>query len=384
MARFSLLLAAAASFVAANVIPQVPLAEHGNATIMGGSGFDQIRFLQCVKDDFNNFGRMIAYYSHPPQGSEKPTQVAFKQHDSVQWGDGCKIGGRATDGAGWGCDIDKYVWSEDKFKAYVGTITYGWTGFNCFIDDGHGAHLEGGEYGMCYTELYCTYEHAQTVAIGASKETVNVERSAWGIDGKIPPGLTTMSPREYVNFILSKPKENAGNQICSPSMIDLTPACQMSTSCSGGQREYIDKLLRALITVYDTDQGLYALLLESSLHYTDKTSFKGIDEKECGPQQPICDPATGRCKERPDMCKYTKGAEMPRKYALSIVDKAPPLSGQSSPELGHLDVEIICEYHKNDVMCAAMGTLLSGLSLFGPLAGIFGAAGLGVSGGCGA
>lgn len=51
-----------------------------------------------------------------------------------------------------------------------------------------------------------------------------------------------------------------------------------------------------------------------------------------------------------------------------MVDKAPPNSGQPSSILAQLKVDITCAYHEDDAMCAAMGALLSGLSLFGPLA----------------
>lgn len=231
-----LLATASSILVASNEIPQAPLTpETHNATLKGGSGVDQIRFLQCVKNsDTGTFGRMIAYYDHPPQGSEKPTQVALRKLDSVSWGKGFGESGSSSDGAGWSADIDEYTWSEEIFKAYVGSVTYGYTGFNCFVDDGHGAHNEGGEYGNCYCELYCTYEHGMSVAIDASKETVRVQHSSRALDGKVPGDLPQQDARTQVQNILAKAKKQIGDQQCGTSLITLTPQCIMSVDCVAG------------------------------------------------------------------------------------------------------------------------------------------------------
>lgn len=84
------------------------------------------------------------------------------------------------------------------------------------------------------------------------------------------------------------------------------------------------------------------------------------------------------------MCEYTKGVAIPRKYATSIVDKAPPNSGVNSPILGNLKVDIQCEYYKDDVMCSAMKKLLWGFGLYGPISTVFKMGGIGLKAGCNA
>lgn len=227
-----------------------------NATLLGETRFDQMRFLQCVKNDPNTFGRMVAYYDHPPQGSEKPTQVALKQFDSVPWGKGCSGGGISSDGAGWTCDIDQYEWSKNLSKAFVGSVTYGFTGFNCFVDNGHGAHHEGSEYGMCYSELYCTRERGLSLAVDASKETVKIIHRSTVIGSK-QPNLPAADARGQVKNYLQQVKKRIGEQQCNPTEIPLTPECNMKVDCGSGKPEYLEKLANTLITIYDTDKDLY-------------------------------------------------------------------------------------------------------------------------------
>jgi hypothetical protein len=123
--NLALLLAFAGFALAApKELPQLPLtAETLDATLLGGPRYDQVRFLQCVKNEPSTFGRMIAYYDHPPQGGENPTQVALKEFNSLPWGDGCTATGQSSDGAGWECEIDKYVWSEDVFRHMLATLS---------------------------------------------------------------------------------------------------------------------------------------------------------------------------------------------------------------------------------------------------------------------
>jgi hypothetical protein len=96
---------------------------------------------------------------------------------------------------------------------------------------------------------------------------------------------------------------------------------------------------------------------------------------------------TNKCIYLPDRCDYVKGVEMPAVYSASLVSKVPPnadeANGELSIELSKLKVTIQCSAQQNnDIMCGAMKTLFSGLSLFGPMAAIFGAAALGTEAAC--
>lgn len=251
-----LLAAAGSALVIGNDLPQAPLVQEPlNITLLGEPKYDQIRFLQCVKGDPLEFGRIIAYYEHPPQGSEKPTQVAFKKFDSIPWGHGFSESGTATDGAGWSSNIDEYEWAPEKFRGWVGTIKYGYTGFNCFIDEGQGAHFEGGDYGSCYSELYCTYQHAMNVQVDSSKDTVKLVRSARSVDGERPP-LPSESSRELVKLALENVKKGIKGQQCVPDPIDVSPDCTMTVECVGGDSEYLETLADTLLAVFDTDEDL--------------------------------------------------------------------------------------------------------------------------------
>lgn len=89
----------------------------------------------------------------------------------------------------------------------------------------------------------------------------------------------------------------------------------------------------------------------------------------------------GRCIYLPDRCDYTKGVELPAKITASLMSKVPPNADESNGELSSLlaslEVNLQCSDRKNnDILCGAMSTLFSGLGLFGPMAGIFGAAAL--------
>lgn len=69
------------------------------------------------------------------------------------------------------------------------------------------------------------------------------------------------------------------------------------------------------------------------------------------------------------------------------MSKVPPNADESNGELSvplsNLEVTIQCNAQQNNgVMCGAMKTLFSGLSLFGPMAAIFGAAALGTEAVC--
>jgi len=90
---------------------------------------------------------------------------------------------------------------------------------------------------------------------------------------------------------------------------------------------------------------------------------------------------------RPDLCDHVKGVEMPKKFVTSLYSKVPPNAdednGENSSHLATLEVSIECGAEKNnDVMCGALKTLFTGLSLFPPMSTIFGGAALGTEVAC--
>src|SRR6186713_452027 len=94
-----------------------------------------------------------------------------------------------------------------------------------------------------------------------------------------------------------------------------------------------------------------------------------------------------RCQFLPDRCDYVKGVDLPAVYTTSLMSKVPPnadeANGELSVPLSDLKITISCQDHaNNDLMCGAMSTLLGGLSLFGPLAALFGGAALAVDAAC--
>jgi hypothetical protein len=83
---------------------------------------------------------------------------------------------------------------------------------------------------------------------------------------------------------------------------------------------------------------------------------------------------------RPDLCDYTKGVEMPKKFQASLISKVPLKAdednGEISVPLASLVVDIECGAEKNnDAMREALKTL------FPPMATIFWRRGVG-DGGC--
>jgi len=164
-----------------------------------------MHFLTCVSNKKVNpkrYDGMIAYYDHPPVGAEKPTQVAYSRKYSLpSWEKGCMGKGKSTDGAEWTCAIPRYTFDERKyFKKYMGNITYGHTGFNCFHNDGHAAHYQSD--GICYSELYCIHERWQSLAISASKLTVKPEYRVNDLEAGKKPNLPTKSTKELVRSYL--------------------------------------------------------------------------------------------------------------------------------------------------------------------------------------
>lgn len=248
-----------ATTASAFVLPRAPLeAEPVNTTLLRpryNQRYDQMRLLTCRSYKGDRHDRIIGYYDHSPQGAEKPTQVAFKElNASPSWEKGCDGHGKSTDGAEWACDIAPYKWDETKyFKKWMGTITYGYTGFNCFHDDGHATHYQ--DDGVCYSELYCTHERQQSLVIDASKQTVKAEYKANGVEAGKKPNLPDKSAKQLVRMYLERIKENTGEQQCSLNPVPLTVGCQATIKCSGTERKYLTKLVDALIATYDHEKN---------------------------------------------------------------------------------------------------------------------------------
>ena len=219
-----------------------------NMTLLGEARYDQMLFLECVTG--NTVGRIMAYYDHPPRWPDKPSQVAFKELGG-SWGKGCKTKGKSTDGAEWSCDIDEYTFDERRNQSFVGSTTYGFTGFNCFMDDGHAVHYEGGDYGTCYAELYCTHQRATSLQIDASKETVRVLHRSTVIDGKKPPNLPSGDAHALVRHHLNEARLRIRGQQCNPSLVRLSGECTMQISCVAGEHSYLETLADALVALYD-------------------------------------------------------------------------------------------------------------------------------------
>jgi len=267
------LLATTASAV---VIPRAPLtAEPLNTTLLTprfDQRYDQMRLMTCLSYKGERYDRVIGYYDHPPQGAQKPTQTAFYEKNATpSWENGCSGHGKSTDGADWKCDIAPYKWDDTKyFQKWMGTITYGYTGFNCFHDDGHATHYQ--DDGVCYAELYCTHERKHSLAIDASKRTVKAEYRANGVEDGKKPNIPDQGAKELVRSYFEKIKESIGDQQCSPNPIALTVGCSATLECSGTERKYLTKLVDALIEAYgheknDKDEALYVSSLPPSLPF---------------------------------------------------------------------------------------------------------------------
>ncbi|OQO06131.1 hypothetical protein B0A48_08719 [Cryoendolithus antarcticus] len=145
--------------------------------------WDQMRFMAC--SDYG--GHVIGYYGHSPRSMEPPTQTAYRKRNTPEWAEGCQGHAQAlTDSAAWACDIDPYGTFDEKARGtFMGTITYGYTGFNCVMDDGHATHLDK-DYGMCYAEMYCTHQRALSIELGASTATAPVIYRSTVTEGKTP------------------------------------------------------------------------------------------------------------------------------------------------------------------------------------------------------
>jgi hypothetical protein len=236
-----------------------------NATFLSprfNQRYDQIRLMTCrtyrdIKPQ--RYDRLIGYYSHSPGISEKPTQVAYLEKGATpSWENGCdgssRTHGKSSDGAEWACDIPKYKFDPKQyFKKFMGTMTYGYTGFNCFHDDGHLTHYQPD--GFCTTELYCTHERKQSLAIDASKQTVKAEYHANFVEDGKTPNIPTENARALVKSYLQKVKDGIRGQQCSADAVKLTPNCQAVLTCDGTEPKYLTLLADALIAAYDNEKN---------------------------------------------------------------------------------------------------------------------------------
>lgn len=250
----ALLLATTAS---ALVLPRAPLEEEAvNATLISPrftQRYDQMRLLSCASYKGDRYDRVIGYYDHSPQGAEKPTQIAFYERDATpSWEGGCPGHGKSTDGADWACNIKPYTWDSDKyFQKFMGTITYGYTGFNCFHDDGHATHYQ--DDGVCYAELYCTHERWHSLALDGSKQTVKAEYRVNGVEDGKKPNIPDEDAKGLVKMYLERIKENIGEQQCS-NTVQLTAGCSATLTCLGTEKKYLTKLADALIATYSHEK----------------------------------------------------------------------------------------------------------------------------------
>ncbi|KAK6428114.1 hypothetical protein LTR95_015745 [Oleoguttula sp. CCFEE 5521] len=326
--------------------------------------WDQMRFMACA--DYG--GHVIGYYDHSPGSMEQPTQTAYRKRNTPEWAEGCQGHAKAlTDNAEWACDIDRYGTFDEKAQGtFMGTITYGYTGFNYFMDDGHATHRDK-DYGMCYAEIYCTHQRALSVELGASKATAPVIYRSTVTEGKTP-NLPSKYAKGLVLSYLEKAKERIGKQQCGLDPIPISgTACSMTVECVG-DKPYLEKLVDTLLTIFKTDA---------------KDLFKPYDKKDCTAHPPICNPDGKQCKFLPDICDYYKGVEMPSQYAVSVIDKAPPNSGETSPLLGNMKVTMTCaEKGSSNVFCSALSLLLRGLSVAPAVGGVFGAGSTMLRGSC--
>ena len=224
--------------------------------------YDQMRFMTChtsrdVKPD--RWDRLIGYYSHSPAAKEHPAQIAYYEKGATPtWGQaGCsgssKTHGKSSDGAQWACKIPEYKFNPDNFQKFMGTITYGYTGFNCFHDDGHATHYQAD--GVCYSEMYCTHERYHSLAINASSQTVKPEYVANAVEVGKKPNIPTENAKELVKSWLQIVKNNIGPQQCSRDPIFITPNCQVKLTCRGTEPRYLQKLADALIEAYSVEKN---------------------------------------------------------------------------------------------------------------------------------
>jgi len=228
--------------------------------------YDQMRLLTCRSNrGAPRTDRIIAYYDHSPRdGVDKPTQIAYKEINATpSWEGGCGGHGKSTDGAEWKCDIAPYKWDAKKnFQKWMGTITYGYTGFNCFHDDGHATHYT--DDGVCYAELYCTHERKQSLFVTSSKETAKIEYRRNGLEVGKNPGLPSEGAQGLVKKWFETIKEaiqkDAGDKLCSPTPVPLAMNCEATLECNGRDKTYLTKLVDGLIATYEhekNDKGEY-------------------------------------------------------------------------------------------------------------------------------
>jgi hypothetical protein len=203
--------------------------------------YDQMRLLFC--DQYQ--GHIIGYYERPPRPNEPPTQLAYRKRGTPSWEKGCNMHMKAlTDVAEWGCEIPAWNRSESNFKSYLGKTTYGFTGFNCFQDDNHVAHTDA-NYGTCRTSIYCTHEPALSLALDASKETVD-----WIFRSTYREGQASTKPdldgEGLVMKLLSLVEPSVRAQQCATSIIDLGNDLAATVDCNGVEPSHLQELLKAL------------------------------------------------------------------------------------------------------------------------------------------
>ncbi|KAK4507114.1 hypothetical protein PRZ48_000848 [Zasmidium cellare] len=294
--------------------------------------YAQIRFLEC-KD---NTARAIGWNGAPPVLGQPPDEFLYHDWGMSNFLPGCDSSGVSeTNNIPWTCKFPPHG-RDIPFQNYIGYITYGGEGFNCFQDDVHHA-FETPELGNCYSDIYCIQHEARNVSITASKGVVSI--------------LTNTTADE----VLGNVNKRLNDRTCDPTPVDIGGGCSINFSCKGAGN-ILPNLAKVLTNIIAKQPDVF--------HFQ-------VDKKN-GPR--VC--------LSPNACvdgdpTYTGNLTMPATFSLTA-EGVPWPGSQEDPDLaGFMDATVSCLPPVDDLrFCNALRAAASGAALLPELGVIFGTVGL--------